>query len=180
MTLIVTEKDPDRIVMGADSALGAADEVYTCPNTQKIFRADSYLVGVCGSTRISQILQFMRWPNPPDAIDDPFIVRNIVPAIREAAHDGGALLNGHAVLGERTVITVAVHGEIIVLGCDLAMVRLNGPVCIGSGRHAAYATMRALKAAGVEPARRRIELTLEAVAEYSLYVRPPFRVLELV
>jgi hypothetical protein len=39
--------------------------------------------------------------------------------------------------------------------------------------------MKALKAAGVEPARKRIELTLAAAAEECSFVRPPFRFLEM-
>jgi hypothetical protein len=38
--------------------------------------------------------------------------------------------------------------------------------------------MHALKAAGVEPARKRIDLALQTAANFSPYVRPPFRILE--
>ena len=46
---------------------------------------------------------------------------------------------------------------------------------IGSGRLRAYAALHALKAAGIEPAQRRLELALEAAAKYTASVRPPWQ-----
>jgi len=180
MTLVIAEEEEGRVVMGADTAAGRPEEFYVYEHLEKIARRGPYLLGHCGSTRIGQVLQHLvEWPDPPAGGPlAPFLIREVVPKIRQTLLDVGAARDGPYILGDTTVILVAARGEIDVIGADLTVVRSNGLSCIGCGRHAAYPTMEALKAAGIGPARRRIEMALEIVARRVPVVEPPFRFLE--
>lgn len=180
MTLIIAEEEAGRIVMGADSAAGSKDEVYSYPELEKIFERGPYTIGSCGNGLIGQVLQVLvEWPEPPKSGEIlPFLVREVVPEIRRAVVDAGAAQEGQGILGDTTVLFLGVRGTLFVICADLTVVKSRGWACIGSGRQRAYPTMEALKAAGVEPARERIERTLEVVAEYTPLVRPPWRFLE--
>ena len=146
----------------------------------KIARCGPYLFGYCGNARIGQVLHYLlEWPEPPESGPlAPFFVRMLMPEIRRAVQDAGAAQQGRGILGEATILLVAVRGELYVVDPELTVVRTDGLACIGCGRHAAYPAMEALKAAGVEPARKRIEMALEIVAHRVPVVEPPFRFLE--
>jgi len=88
------------------------------------------------------------------------------------------LQEGRCKLGNKTQVVLGIQGQIFNLTTDFAVVRSPPVDCIGIARHHGYAAMHALAAAGVKPARKRIRMALEAAAEHSLYVRPPFRFLE--
>ena len=180
MTLIIAEEEEGRVIMGADSAACSPNEVYTLPALEKIVQRGQYLIGACGSGRVCQVIRtLVEWPELPDTDALlPFLVRQVAPAIRVAVQEAGALQEGRSKLGDKTQVVLGIQGQVFYLTTDLAVVKGNPVVCIGSGRHHGYAAMHALAAAGITPARARIQLALEATAEYSLQVRPPFRFLE--
>lgn len=132
--------------------------------------------------RFGQVVNLLvEWPEPPRSGELlPFLAREVVPEIRRAVQDAGAAQDGREILGNQTVLLVGLLGQLFIVARDLYVVPSPGPSCIGSGRHHGYGAMHALKAAGVEPAQKRIEMALEAAADYSLCVRPPFRILETV
>ena len=102
----------------------------------------------------------------------------MAPAILLAAQAAGIEPAQGLFLGDRTVVQIGVRGELYVMGSDLVVFRSRGLSCIGYGRHAGYPVMEALDRAGVGPARRQIEMTLEIVAQHVPVVAPPFRFLE--
>jgi hypothetical protein len=179
MTLVLGAEEAQQIVMGADSVAGDADELYSYPGLEKIFERGPYLVGCCGFARVGQVLQHLvEWPDPPTKGElMPFLVHELVPEIRRAVEDAGAATEGRSFLGEKTVLLIGLQGQLWCMGSDLLVIRTHGVACIGSGRHRAYPTMHALQAAGVEPAQKRIAMTLEATAAYTARVGPPFRFL---
>jgi hypothetical protein len=183
MSLIISAEEAGRVVMGADSAGGTPDEVYTFPDLEKIVQRGPYLVGACGDGRVCQIIRtLVDWPDLPEVGDlgelQTFLIREVAPVVRETVEKAGALHDGRAKLGNKTQVVLGVKGQIFSLTTDLAVVKTTPVTCIGAGRHHGYAAMHALAAAGVDTARKRIEMALEAAAEHSLYVRPPFRFLE--
>ncbi len=182
MTLVIAQEEAERVIMGADSAAGSLEEVHTFPNLEKIVRRGPYLVGHCGNGLVGQVVNLLvEWPKPPTSGDIlPFFAREIVPEIRRAVQDAGAAQEGRGILGDKTVLLIGLRGQLFIVAADLNVIRSPGLSCIGAGRHHGYAAMHALKAAGIEPATKRIEMALQAAAEYSLYVRPPFRILETV
>ncbi len=180
MTLVIAVEEAGRIVMGADSAAGNPEEFYVYPQLEKIVRRGPYLVGHCGSGLVGQVVNLLvEWPDPPaSGALLPFLVRELVPEIRRAVRAAGAAQEGRAILGEKTVLLLGVRGQLFVAAADLCVVRSPRLSCIGAGRHAGYPAMEALEAAGVEPARQRIETALEIVARRVPVVEPPFRILE--
>ncbi len=180
MTLVIAEEEDERVIMGADSAAGDREEVYAYPDLEKIVRRGPYLVGHCGSGRVGQVLNLLvEWPEPPGSGELlPFFAREVVPEIRRAIQDAGAVQEGGGILGDKTVLLVGVRGKLFIIAADLNVVHSPGLSCIGAGRHHGYGAMHALKAAGIGPAQTRIEIALKAAAKTSLYVRPPFRILE--
>jgi len=181
MTLIIGIEEPKRVILAADSAFGNPEESYIYPNVSKIERCGPYLVGGCGMTRITQTLRhFVEWPKPPESGDLlPFLIREVLPEVRRAVEAVGAGQSGRLFLGDKTALLIGIRGQLYAVGSDLAVVRTNGLACIGCGRHAAYPVMEALERAGIEPARKRMEMTLEIVARHVPVVAPPFRFLEL-
>ncbi len=181
MTLVIGNEVPGGVIMAADSAAGRPEEFYVYRHLEKIACCGPYLIGHCGNARIGQVLHHLiDWPEPPSSgLLAPFLIREVMPVVRRAVQDAGAAQEGRAILGETTVVLVAVGGELYIVGNDLTVVRSEGLACIGCGRHAAYPAMEALRAAGVEPARKRIEMTLEIVARRVPVVEPPFRFLTL-
>lgn len=180
MTLIISAEEEGCVIMGADSAASSPNEVYTFPALEKIVQCGEYLIGACGSGRVCQIIRtLVEWPEVPETdVLMPFLVRKVAPAIRDAVEEAGALQEGLSGLGNKTQIVLGIKGQLFYIATDLAIVKSHSMGCIGSGRHHGYAAMHALAAVGVGPARKRIQLALEAAAEYSLQVRPPFRFLE--
>jgi len=181
MTLIIGKEEQGRVIMAADSAFGSPEEHYVLPDVSKIERCGPYLVGACGMTRITQTLRhFMEWPEPPDSRDLlPFLIREVLPEIRRAVEVVGAAQSGRAFLGDKTVVMIGVRGQLYYVSSDMAVIRPNGSACIGCGRHAAYPVMEALERAGIAPARKQIEMTLDIVARHVPVVEPPFRFFEL-
>jgi len=174
MTCIVGLTDGKTVTFGADSATGMGEEIYTL-KVHKAFARGPYLFGVCGSPRVGQILRFrMELPEPPATDLEPFLVRELVPVIRRALAEEGVAGSGQAILGEKTTILVGCRGQLWTICSDLTVVREVAYAAIGSGRLRAYGALHALAAAGVEPARRRLELALEAAAAYTANVRPPW------
>ncbi len=180
MTLVIAEKEAGRVIMGADSAAGNREEIHTVPDLEKIVQRGPYLAGHCGNGRVGQVVNLLvEWPEPPRPGELlPFLAREVVPEIRRAVQEAGAAQEGGGILGDKTVLLVGLHGQLFVIARDLNVVSSLGTACIGAGRHHGYGAMHALKAAGIEPAQKRIEMALQAAADYSLYVRPPFHILE--
>jgi len=185
MTLIVGIEKKARVTMGADSACGWREEVFTDPHGAKIALCGGgrYLIGSCGSARVAQVLQHLtEWPEPPPSGDLlPFLIREVAPEVLrsvKAASAAYAEPNDGLHLGKNTVVLIGVRGELYSLSSDLTVMRQSS-ACIGFGRTAGNPVMEALEKAGIEPARKRVEMTLEIVARHTPLVAPPFRILEL-
>lgn len=180
MTGILGTTDGQTILLGADSA-GSNDngEIYTIP-APKVFGCGSYVMGVAGSYRIAQTLRFKAdLPAPPATDLEPFLVRHLVPAIAAAVRADGAACHDHEILGSRTTLLLGCRGQLWYIGPDLTVLPEGSFAAIGSGHIRAYAALYALQAAGVEPARRRVELALEAAAEFTTTVRGPWHFVSL-
>ena len=179
MTCVVGATDGGAVILGADSAAGSGEEIYTIPAAPKIFARGPYLFGVCGSYRVAQVLRFRaELPDLPTSMDlEPFLVRELVPAIRNAVQAEDVAESGRRLLGEKTTLLLGCKGQLWHVGPDLTVLPEGRFAAIGSGRLRAYAALHALEAAGVEPPRRRLELALEAAAEFTSNVRPPWQFL---
>jgi hypothetical protein len=176
MTCVVGSIDGPTVILGADSAaVGPDAEIYTPPEP-KVFTCGPYVMGVCGSYRVAQVLRCQaELPEPPTPADlGPFLIREVAPTISDLLEAEGVVASGHAYLGDKVALLLGYQGQLWHIGSDLTVLPEVEFGAIGSGRHRAYAALDALKTAGVEPARRRLELALETVAKYTATVRPPW------
>jgi ATP-dependent protease HslVU (ClpYQ) peptidase subunit len=175
MTCVGGIEDRRTVILGADSAAAAGDEIYTL-DLPKVFARGAYLFGYCGSYRIGQILRYrVELPEPPIAGElEPFFIRELIPAIRHAVEKDGAAGPGRAFLGEKTTILMGCRAQLWCIMSDLTVVPAGPFAAIGSGRLRAYAALHALQAVAIEPAQRRLKLALEASAAFTSSVRPPW------
>lgn len=183
MTCIAGVTDGQTILIGADSAASnGADEIYNL-DQHKVFHSGDYIFGVAGSYRVAQVLRFKaQLPAPPPQLTDlePFLVRNLAPTIAEVVRAEGIAHEGRNILGPRTTLLLGCRGQLWHVDPDLTVLRERNFASIGSGRIRAYAALYALEAAGVKSAQRRVELALEAAAEFTTTVRPPWHFVSLV
>ena len=176
MTCVVGTIDGQTIILGADSAaIGDGSEIYTPPEP-KVFACGPYLVGVCGSYRVGQVLRYRaELPEPPPSTDlRSFLIRDLVPAIGSLLEAERVLGSSRACLGDKVSLLLGYQDQLWHIGSDLTVLPEVEFGAIGSGRLRAYAALHALKRAGVEPAQRRLELALETAAKYTATVRPPW------
>lgn len=177
MTCIVGITDGQRIVMGADSAASTTDnpEIYDFA-IDKIFATGEYLVGVCGSYRAGQIARWeMNWPEPPEpgADIEPFMVREVVKALREAMVDAG--FAGPAEGSRSAQFMIGLRGRLFTTAGDFSIGTLRSPwMAIGSGRHSAYGALHVL--AGLElDLEEKVRRALAAAQSQVANVREPFQ-----
>ena len=180
MTCIVGVIDGGRVILGADSAASCDDEIYRLPES-KVFCNGSYVIGVTGSYKLGELLRFKAClPDPPKGSDDlkPFLVRHLMPVVAEVVRAEGAAHEGLRILGPRTGFMLGCRGQLWHVDPDLTVSREGSFASIGSGRLRAYAALYVLEKAEVGPAKRRLELALEAAAEYTASVRGPWQFVE--
>ncbi len=179
MTCVVGSIDGQSVILAADSAaVGDPDgsEIYTMPEP-KVFECGAYLIGVCGSYRVGQVLRYRgQLPEPSATAADvgSFLIRDLAPAIGELLAAEGVVGSHRTDLGDKVALLLGYRGQLWCIASDLSVLPEVEFGAIGSGRLRAYAALHALKSAGVEPAQRRLELALEAAAKYTASVRPPW------
>ncbi len=176
MTGIVAVSDTEQVLIGGDSAAITPDykEIYSLPETTKVFPADAFAVGFTSSFRIGQILRYgVDWPQPPadDGDLERFIVDELVGAVRRALKAGGCgrTREGMEIGGQ---FVIGVRSEIFVITEDFAVARVPF-AAIGDGRLVAYGALHALAEYDL-PIERRVKAALEAAHAYTPSVRPPF------
>ena len=179
MTCVVGSIDQQAVILAGDSAAtGDGSEIYTLAEP-KVFACGPYVVGVCGSYRVAQVLRCQGdLPEPPPATDiGSFLIRDLAPGISDLLEAEGVAGSRRAYLGDKVALMLGYRGQLWHIGSDLTVLPGGEFGAIGSGRYWAYAALHALKAADVEPAQRRLELALEAAAKYTATVRPPWHFL---
>lgn len=164
--------------IGEDSAASfPANEVYNFVRA-KIFATGEYLVGYIISFRAGQVLRHeVNWPSPPADVDlERFVVRDVVPELRRALREAGALKVTEGV--EQTAqFMIGLRGELMTVGTDFSIGSLQETYrAIGSGRHNAYGALHVLADFGIT-AKEKVRRALEAAANFTSNVRPPFVVI---
>ena len=185
MTCIVGFKTPKGVILGGDSA-------GVCPTTleasvikhPKVFVRPPYVIGYSGSFRLGQVLEYDFVP-PELTREDRrdlmrFMVSKFVPKLRSAISDGGvAVVSG----------TMEFAGNFLIGVCDrLFEIQDNFQVievagrynAIGIGSMFALGAMHLADGAGLtkqDPV-WAVRASLEAAAEHSVAVRPPFTVVQ--
>lgn len=179
MTCIVAVKEGNNLYFGADSKAGSptTGEGYTV-STPKVFRVGEYLVGYTISFRAGQVIHHdVDWPAPPADLPpdqlESFMVREVVPRLRNALRDGGAVKISEGV-EQGAHFLIGLRGQLFSVGLDFSAVSMPADyVAIGSGRHNAYGALHAVADLQMAP-EDRIRRALAAAASYTMNVGGPF------
>jgi hypothetical protein len=192
MTAIVSLTNRTTIVMAGDAAgVTKAGSVHL-KKEPKVFLRDGYAIGFTTSFRMGQILRYeATLPKPPEEGDlHPFMVTAFIPAVREAftKHGFSKSMNCGEHSGESHYeeigqaaggrFAVGIRGDIFVVEEDFQVGRPTlSYVALGSGSSVAHGALFALPE--TMPLKERARRALEAAAEHTSSVRPPFTIIEL-
>ncbi len=171
------------MAMGADSAAsGDGDGIFRIPEP-KVFVRDAYLFGVTGSYRVAQVLRFKaQLPPPPQKSPEmrSFLVCSLMPTIAAALRADGVAHEGRNILGPRTSLLLGCCGQLWHIGPDLTVLPEGNYAAIGSGYMRAYSALYALEqVGGSESPERCVEIALQAAAEFTSTVRPPWQIVSI-
>ena len=135
----------DGIVIAADSQFtwdySKSDEG---PTKLWVEKDRKYIFGGCGSVRAMQVVQYWtEWPEFRDFHEiDRFAVRDIVPAIREALNEHGALESSRKVETFGAGIIMAWNSNLVVIDEDFTVaIPVSGRWAMGSGASEAFGSL---------------------------------------
>lgn len=192
MTLIVGVFARGRTLLGGDSGgFTQNGSNVLIMATPKVFRkGKSYLIGVAGDSRVSDLVRHAF--DPPELSSgltpeqtDAFMVNQFIVSLRKVLKDNGAVFpdkadGGDMMCGESVMIVATRVGLYYVapgFSCSRHTSGSSGDVLsIGSGME--YGRAVALALSEADP-RERIEKALEITSRIHSYCREPFHVFEL-
>jgi ATP-dependent protease HslVU (ClpYQ) peptidase subunit len=179
VTVIAGVVDGGRVWMGGDSAFSnmATHEIIACSN-QKVFKVGAFLVGVCGSARVADVLRYsFTAPKHARRLEVGRYMRTVfLDAAREAFRRSGLYQKDEPEKIDAQVL-LGYRGRLFVLEEDLHIHEaIDDFAAIGSGGQVASGAMAVTRSAAP---RKRILSAMQAAERYTASVRRPFYVLEL-
>jgi hypothetical protein len=188
MTCVVAwlEEKSGKVHMGVDSAGSGWNCIHTRKDP-KLFRVktkagrgapgEELLIGVSGSFRLMQLLQFHLKLPGRKRDQDPYeyIVREFIPAVRETTASGGFRKDkaGQESMDE-TCFLVAIGGRVFQVWSDFQVDEREEPFnATGSGSFYALGAMHVLSEQELLP-EQRLQRALDAASHYTPTVRGPF------
>lgn len=177
MTAIAAITDGKKTWMGADSCGSNGWLSRWDIREPKIFRNGPFLIGVAGSCRVSQLVQYSL-SLPDDPRDDPrkFMVAQFVPNIRELLGTGAAKKSLNGIDEVNSLLMVAFRCHIFVMHSDFdIMERRESFDAIGSGQDFCLGSLHTTQTMKMPPD-KRITAALECAAAFNAGVRGPFQI----
>ena len=179
MTCIVGILNKGSVYMGGDSLASDTDtfDKYTLRH-KKVFHNGPFMVGICGSPRMAQILEHsMRPPTKPKLMGNmKFMATKFIEEVRRTFLNEGYGFMPQGEDNEGGNFLVGFNGGLYEIQEDFQVGEWDREyVAIGSGKNYAYGSLYMTD--GVEP-RQRINSALEAAAHFNAAVGAPFYVLE--
>lgn len=179
MTCIVGIKHNGRVYMGADSMASNGYTKHTITE-DKVFRNGDFLIGICGSVRMFQLLKFaLEAPRLPDNPDHHygFMVTDFIGAVKDTFQDGGFGYHfedrphrgGTFMVGTRAGGLYQIYDDYQVSQSA------DGVETCGSGTYHAEASLYTSAKTMKDP-KRRVLLALETAAAFTTSVGGPFMV----
>jgi 20S proteasome alpha/beta subunit len=177
MTCIVGITDGQTVTIGGDSA-GSDGWHVAVRSDSKVFQVGSYLMGFTTSYRMGQLLRYSLAVGDPDTWDiDRFMATTFIDAVRDCLSRGGYAKteDGQEQGGQ---FLVGIHGRLYVVGDDYQIGHtISGYAAVGSGYLVALGSLHSTARSPAD-SRQRAVLALEAAAELTEGVRPPFTVVQ--
>lgn len=162
--------------MGGDSAATDTYLDQTIRAEPKVFRVGSFVYGVSGSVRLSQLLRFAFKPSVQVGKDDHgYLVTQWVDELRQVLKDKGHAMKHWETEAIGGSFLVGYRGGLYEVHSDYQVGRPKaGFAAVGSGGQVA---LGALFASTDKPPKERIRTALQAAARFNAGVRPPFVIL---
>lgn len=177
MTIIIGLEHKNKVYMGGDSALSDYWSVQR-KAYPKVFHVGPYLIGTCGSPRMSQLLKHnLRAAYTHElneySSDEEFMVSGFIEVIRKIFKDFGfSRVSDNRESGG--TFLVGYNGKLWAVYSDYQISRVSdGFQTIGSGYMVATGAMEALHE--LRPY-KRIMRALEITGRYTTFVEPPYYV----
>lgn len=183
MTCIVGLVENGTIYIGGDSA--GVDETFSiCTRAdEKVFvnETEDMIVGFSGSFRIGQLLRYA-FVAPPQKVgqdDMAYLVTDFIDALRTMQKDKGSMKKENELEEHSASFLFGFNKKLYVVESDFQVAQpLENYVACGCGADIALGAMYATKHLKMKP-KVRLELALNAAAEYSAGVRGPFVIKKL-
>lgn len=164
--------------MGSDSAASSETSI-EIRNDPKVFLNGDVLFGFADSFRAGQLLRHsLQIPKIPATTEelDKWLVTTFIDAVRSCLDAGGVSSKENGT-EEGNMFLLGIMGRLYSVESDYQVARLiAGYAAIGCGADLALGALHATRS--LKNARGRILRALEASAEHSAYVAPPFTILE--
>lgn len=178
MTVIVgvVDQESNALHMGADSLATNGWHSAWDMREPKIFRVEKFLIGVCGSPRIAQLVKFKLALKDDRRVEDPFefMCLNFVDRLRAILGENGArnTLNTVENIAEHSWLLVGFRGRLFSVDYSFAVVERGQPFdAIGCGSDFALGSL--FETAGKDPL-HRVDQALRCAEKFSSGVRGPF------
>lgn len=173
-TCIVGIEDNKGVYIGGDSAGISGDEIST-RSDKKIFRNGHFIMGFTSSFRMGQLLQYKLDPpiQDPEIDDYEFLVTYFIDSVRQCFIDNGY---GNVSSNEFGQFMFGYNGKLYYVDEDLQLgTDANNYMSLGCGSPYALGSLFSTKG---KSTKTRIKTALEAAAEFSTGVCPPFYIVE--
>lgn len=179
MTAIAGIVEDGKVWIGGDSA-GASGLSLTVRSDPKVFINGEFVFGYTSSFRMGQLLEHEFTPPKPHEGEDgmPYMVKRFIPGVKSTLRSGGYQVSRD---GQDTggTFLVGYRGQLYMVHNDYQVARLKQPfAAVGCGEDLALGSLYTTREFDLSP-RARIEIALEAAAEFSAGVRGPFTVLHV-
>ena len=178
MTCIAAVVWGNKVTMGGDSAVtGYVEQTLAA---KKVFRHGSFLLGYSGSVRMCNLLAYVFAPPelPADMPIERYLTTLFADALRTALKDAGNAYKEKEQEQSAGYFLLGYRDRLFRIGSDYSFVEVcEGYDAIGSGCEVALGALHATHSLELAP-RKRIELALEAAADFCTGVGGPFTIEE--
>lgn len=174
MTILAALRDLKRrqIFVGADTLLSINNLKGT--HRRKIIQIGKYVVGVTGSLRDIQPLEFRSdiFIDPEDDNIEKHLITRVVPAIQRALQESGSIRSNSGQSGMDSTLLIIYKGEMFELHENFVIVTVHDDyTSLGAGGEVARGALYAGRALRPELASEVIlETALRAAAKHCLFV----------
>lgn len=186
MTCIASAIDNDGTIwMGGDAGVNC-DSASLESGLPKVFIKDEFIIGVTGTSRVSQLIRYVF---EPPAINNAdlrcYFVKDFVRVLRDCMKEHGGECKNQEDDGPETImdgrVLVGCRGQLFQIDHGYGVTVTAAPFqAVGSAAVEARAAMFTAKALSSEPdSEQLVHRALATAAEFDANVRPPFTILSL-
>lgn len=171
MTCVVASIENNKCMMGVDSCATAFQQYIVSP-TNKIFKKNEMLIGMCDSYRMMNLMHIFD-PPPKSSLDNyTYLIKIFVPTLKKMLEKNGEN-------SETLEMLIGFPDQIFEINNDFSVIQ-NQPwgASVGSGKMAALGSLFTTKNMDIDHY-EKIYLALQSSEATTNTVRDPFYILEI-